>query len=161
MKKLSLLFLSLVTCLSSLLTGCVSATSKPVVAVPTAQSIAQFVTPMAQAAVPLVLEKNPSYAPAIDILADSIPVLLGSGNLTPEGITAALNTLNAKASLALSPDAIAFVANGLSIAISQYEATYGLKVSTATDPGVQIILAAFSTGLKNGVATWKTAHPSP
>lgn len=143
--------------------GCVSTTDTtpaPFVKQSTADFAAKLIQPIAQGAVPIVLNKNPGYASAVSIVADAIPVAFGSGALTPESISLAIATLNQKAALGLDPDVQALLANALSIAVSQYEQQYGLKVAISTDPGVQTILLAFATGLHAGVTVWKSAHPA-
>lgn len=144
----------------ALLAGCVSSTApKEIVPVSTAQSVAQIVEPLTQGVVPLVLEKNPSYAPAVSILADAIPAAFSAGNLSAESISAAIGAINAKGGLSLTPEVQTLIANALSIAVVQYEQKAGFTVASATDPGVQLILNSFATGLHNGVATWKASHP--
>ncbi len=142
-----------------LLSACVSSTA-PVEIVPptTAQTIANIVGPIAQGVTPLVLDKNPTLTPAFAILADAIPAAFATEDLSPESIGAAIHLLNSKGSLGLTPEIETLVSNALSIAITQYQQQYGVKVALATDPGVQLILTSFSTGLHNGVVAWQTAH---
>lgn len=139
--------------------GCVSGTAPTaIVPVTAAQSIANIVEPLAQGAVPLVLGKNPGYAGAIGVVADAIPAAFSAGNLSPEAIGAAIGVINTRAKLGLTDDVQALIANALSIAVTQYQQQAGLKVAAVTDPGVQIILTSFATGLHNGVTSWQVAH---
>jgi hypothetical protein len=124
------------------------------------KTVADIVSPLAQGAVPLVLAKNPDYAPVVGILADAIPVALAVGDLTPENIGGAIALLNTKADLKLSPDVQALIANALSLAVVEYQQYYGVKVVNATNPDVQKILLNFSLGLKNGLAVYKQTHPA-
>lgn len=138
------------------LAGCVSTT--PVVKMDYAQFAASIIQPLAQGGVPLVLNKNPDYAPALLLLSESLPAVLGSGDLTPAGIAGSIQLANAKASLGLSPDAQALLANLISIGIGQYQAHYGTTVVAATDPGVLLLIQSFCTGLHDGVTGWQVTH---
>lgn len=152
------LFLGLV-CLIPVFSGCVSGTApKAIVPLSTAQTVANIVEPIAQGAVPLVLDKNPGYAAAVSVVADAIPAAFSAGNLSPEAISSAIALIDAKAGLGLTPDVQALIANALSIAVTQYQQQSGLKVAAVTDPGVQLILTSFATGLHNGVTTWQASH---
>lgn len=145
--------------LSLIVSGCVSGSApKAIVPVSTAQTIANIVEPIAQGAVPLVLDKNPGYAAAVSVVADAIPAAFSAGNLSPEAISSALALINEKSGLGLTPDVQALIANALSIAVTQYQQQSGLKVAAVTDPGVQLILTSFATGLHNGVTTWQGSH---
>lgn len=158
MKKL-LLVLSAIALLY--VGACVSSTApKSIVPVSTAQSIAQIVEPITQGVVPLILNKNPDYAPAVTIVANAIPAAFSAGNLTAENITRAIALINDRARLNLSADVQTLIANALSIAVTQYQQKAGLNVAAATDPGIQLILTSFATGLSNGVAAWSGAHTS-
>lgn len=157
------LILTLAALCAFLLSGCVSPSSNgsapaPIIKQSTADFAASLIQPIAQGAVPLVLNKNPGYAGAVSIVADAIPVILGSGALTPDSISAAIAALDRKASLGFDPDIQALLANALSIAVSQYQQQFGVKVAVSTDPGVQTILLAFSAGLRDGVTVWKASH---
>lgn len=139
--------------------ACVSSTApKAIVPVSTAESIAAIVEPITQGVVPLILNKNPDYAPAVSIVATAIPAAFAAGNLTAENITRAIALINDRARLNLSPDVQTLIANALSIAVTQYQQKAGLSVAAATDPGIQLILTAFATGLSNGVTTWSATH---
>ncbi len=141
--------------------GCVSSTAPTaIVSVPTAQTIANIVEPIAQGAVPLVLDKNPAYAPAVAVVADAIPAAFSAGNLSADGISSAIHLINIKAALGFTPDVETLIANALSIAVTQYQQQTGIKVAAATDPGIQLILQSFATGLHNGVTTWQAASSS-
>lgn len=158
------LILILAALCAFLVSGCVSPSTNgsapaPVIKQSTADFAASLIQPIAQSAVPLVLNKNPGYAGAVAIVADSIPVILGNGTLTPDSIATAISALDRKAALGLDPDIQALLANALSIALSQYQQQFGVKVAVSTDPGVQTILLAFSAGLRDGLTVWKTSHP--
>lgn len=124
----------------------------------TAKTVAAIVEPITQGAVPLVLNKNPSYAPALAVLADAIPAAFASGNLDATSIAGTISLLNDRAKLGLNGDAQALIATALTIGVQQYEQQFGVKVAAATDPNVQLILTSFAQGLHDGVATWQTAH---
>jgi len=156
--------LSLAALCALLLSACVSPSTNgtaptPVVKQSTADFAASLIQPIAQGAVPLVLNRNPGYAGAVAIVADAIPVILGSGTLTPDSIAAAISALDRKAALGLEPDIQALLANALAIAVSQYQQQFGVKVAVSTDPGVQTILLSFSAGLRDGLTVWKASHP--
>jgi hypothetical protein len=139
--------------------ACVSPSApKAIVPLEKAQFAASIIQPLAQGGVPLVLNKNPQYAPALLLLSEAIPATFAASDLTPSGIAGSLALLNDRAKLGLNADAQAVVANLISIAVQQYAAHYGTNVAAATDPGIALILSAFSKGLHDGVAGWQTSH---
>lgn len=153
--KTPALLLAMICAIAPAFLGCAS---NPLVPVSTAQTAANIVEPITQGIVPLVLDKNPGLAPALSFVADAIPASFSAGNLTAEQIGTAVHLINVRGALGLSASVETLIANGLSIAVTQYQQQAGLKVAAATDPGIQIILNSFSTGLHNGVVTWQAAH---
>ena len=119
--------------------------------------IAPFVTSLAQTAVPLVLNKNPAYAPVIASVAAAIPAAFGTGNLDAVSISQAIAIIGGKSGL--SSDAQTAISAVLLDAATWYQSTYGVKVASATDPNVQVLLNAFAVGLANGVTLWEKAQP--
>jgi len=138
------------------LTGCVSTPNTPTANV---KSIAPFVTQAAQTAVPLVLAKNPSYAPVISSVATAIPAAFAAGNLDANSISNTIVLIGNKNHM--SADAEAILATALLDAVTWYEDTYGVKVAATTDANVEILLNAFALGLQNGVTTWQNSQPKP
>jgi len=154
MKKLILpLFLALS------LSGCVStpAGSPAPTASANVKNIAPFVTSLAQTAVPLVLNKNPKYAPIVSDVAAAIPAAFAAGNLDATSISDALSLIGGKAGL--NAEAQAAISTVLLDAVTWYQANYGVQVASATDPNVQVLLNAFASGLQNGVTLWKNSQP--
>ena len=148
MKKILLLILSLS------LVGCVTTPPKPTV---TAKNIAPFVTQLAQSGVPLVLAKNPQYAPIISAVGTAIPAAFATGNMDASSISGTIALIGNKNGL--NAEAQAAISAVLLDAITWYEATYGVQVASATDPNVVILLNAFASGLQNGVVIWQNAQP--
>ncbi len=138
-------------CLS--LVGCV-APGGSLVPVTTAQTAADIVTPLIQGAVPIILNKNPAYAPAIAVVADSLVTVFASGNLSPTSIGAAIKLLNTKANLGLDVEVQTLLASVIASSVQVYKQRMGTQVVTATDPGIQILIQGLATGLRNGVDTW-------
>ena len=124
----------------------------------TAQTISAIVQPVVTGAVPLVLNKNPGYAPVLLVIGDSIPAAFSTGTLTPESIAGSLALLTVKAKLSLDADAQALIATALSICVQQYQLQYGVQVANATDPNVVLILNSFAQGLRDGVTIWQKSH---
>ncbi len=140
--------------------GCTSTPTGTVTKAPSpAEFAAAVIEPLATGTVPIVLAKNPQLAGAIEGVANLIPVVLGGAQLTPEGITAALTSLNAQGALGMTPEVVTLLATTLSVALLEYQRAYGVTVALNTDPNVQLIANAFANGLRNGVAVWRAAHP--
>jgi hypothetical protein len=123
-----------------------------------AQVTASIAQPLAQGATPLVLNKNPDYAPALLLFADAIPLAFAVGDLTPESISQSIALLDTKANLQLDADVQSLISTALAIAIQQYQQRAGTTVSNATDPNVKLILSAFAKGIHDGVTAWNTSH---
>ena len=140
-----------------LLNGCVNV---PVGTTPTVaanvKNIAPFVTQLAQSGVPLVLNKNPKYAPVINAVATAIPAAFAAGDLDATSISNTIALIGQKNGL--SSEACATISATLLDGVTWYQATYGLNVATATDPNVIILLNAFSSGLSNGVILWQNSQ---
>ena len=147
-------------CLLSLLllSGCVGV---PVGTTPTVaanvKNIAPFVTQLAQSGVPLVLNKNPKYAPVISSIATAIPAAFVAGNLDSDSISLTIALIGQKNGL--SSDSEAVISAVLLDAVTWYQATYGVQVANATDPNVVVLLNAFASGLQNGVTLWSNSQP--
>jgi len=149
MKKL---ILPLLLALS--VSGCVSTPNAPTANV---KSIAPFVTQVAQTAVPLVLIKNPSYAPVISSVATAIPAAFAVGNLDANSISTTIVLIGNKNHMSAETESI--LATALLDAVTWYEQTYGVKIASTTDANVEILLNAFALGLQNGVTTWQNSQP--
>lgn len=149
MKKL---ILPLLLALS--VSGCVTTPNAPTANV---KNIAPFVTTVAQSAVPLVLAKNPSYAPVISSVATAIPAAFAAGNLDANSISSTIVLIGNKNHM--SPETESVISTALLNAVTWYEATYGVKVASTTDANVEIILNAFALGLQNGVTLWQNSQP--
>ena len=121
------------------------------------KQIAPFVTQLAQSGVPLVLNKNPKYAPVINAVATAIPAAFAAGDLDATSISNTIALIGQKNGL--SSEACATISAALLDGVTWYQATYGLNVATATDPNVIILLNAFSSGLSNGVILWQNSQP--
>jgi len=156
MKHLPLLLLPLL-----LLSGCVTlpANSPPPAVKPTVAQIAPFVTQLAQTGVPLILNKNPKYAPIISSVATAIPAAFAAGNLDATSISATIAIIGQKNGLTSEEDGI--ISAALLDAVTWYQATYSAGVVNATDPNVKTLLLAFATGLNNGVITWSNSQLKP
>jgi hypothetical protein len=136
--------------------GCVSNPGQST-ATANVKQIAPFVTSLAQTAVPLVLNKNPQYAPIISIVATAIPTAFGTGNLDATSISQALGLIGGKAGL--NSEAQAAISVILLDAVTWYQTNYSTTTASATDPNVQVLLNAFASGLQNGVILWKNSQP--
>jgi hypothetical protein len=121
------------------------------------KQIAPFVTQLAQSGVPLVLNKNPKYAPIIKAVATAIPAAFAAGDLDATSISNTIALIGQKNGL--SSEACATISAALLDGVTWYQTTYGLSVATATDPNVIILLNAFSSGLSNGVILWQNSQP--
>lgn len=119
---------------------------------------AKIIRPLAQGGSAFFLNKNPSYAPALGLLADALPAALGAGDLSPTGIAATISVLNERKNLGISEDAQALIATLLSTGIGEYQQEYGAEVASLTDPGVALMLQAFAQGLHDGVSGWEASH---
>jgi len=148
MKKL---ILPLLLALS--VSGCVSTPNTPTANV---KAISPYITQAAQTAVPLVLAKNPTYAPVISSVATAIPAAFAAGNLDADSISKTIQIIGAKYNL--SPDTASIIATALLDGVTWYQQTYGVKVASTTDANVEILLNAFALGLQNGVTTWQNSH---
>jgi len=151
MKRL-LLLLPLLT-----LSGCVSfpVGTKPTVS-NQVKNVAPFVTQLAQTAVPLILNKNKSYAPVISVVATAIPAAFSTGNLDANSISATVALIGK--SNGLSSEVESAISVALLDAVTYYQSSYGTQVASATDPNVIALLQAFSIGLQNGVTTWQNSQ---
>jgi len=139
--------------------GCVStpAGSPAPVASANVKNIAPFVTQLAQSGIPLVLNKNPKYAPVISAFASAVPAAFATGSLDATSISNTVALIGEKNGL--SSEACATISAALLDAVTWYQATYGVQVANATDPNVVILLNAFSSGLTNGVTLWANTQP--
>lgn len=142
-----------------LVTGCVStpAGSPAPVASADVAKISPFITSLAQTAVPLVLNKHKEYAPVVASVAAAIPAAFTAGNLDAMSISEAVALIGSKAGLDSETESVisAVLLNG----VTWYQQTYGQQVALATDPNVKALLAAFATGLSNGVTLWENSQP--
>ena len=154
MKKLILPLLLVLS-----LTGCVTtpAGSPAPVASANVKNIAPFVTQLAQSGIPLVLNKNPKYAPVISAFASAVPAAFATGSLDATSISNTVALIGEKNGL--NSEACAAISAVLLDAVTWYQATYGVQLANATDPNVVILLNAFSSGLTNGVTLWTNTQP--
>ena len=148
-------------CLSLSLCGCVSTQSgtAPATAAADVAKIAPFVTQLVQSGVPLVLDKNPQYAPVVGAVATAVPAAFTSGTLDAKSISGTIAILGARYNL--TPEVQSAISMALLDAVTWYQSTYGAKVASATDPNVQTLLTAFAAGLNNGLTVWQNSQPKP
>jgi hypothetical protein len=139
--------------------GCVStpAGSPAPVASTSTKQIAPFVTQLAQSGVPLVLNKNPKYAPVVKVVATAIPAAFAAGNLDATSISNTIALIGQKNGL--SSEACAAISAALLDGVTWYQATYGVSVANAADPNVVVLLNSFASGLNNGVILWENSQP--
>lgn len=154
MKKL---ILPLLLALS--VSGCITtpAGSPAPVASANVNAIAPFITQLAQSGVPLVLNKNPKYAPVVSAVASAIPAAFATGTLDATSISNTITLIGEKNGL--SSEACSMLSAGLLDGVTWYQANYGAKTASATDPNVVVLLNAFASGLQNGVTLWQNSQP--
>jgi len=159
--KLCLSFLCLIT-LAFCLPGCVSSSSPSTSSdqqstapdkIDRTAFIASAIQPICKNVVLPVLAKNPRYEAALLALADGADAALQQTELTPEAIHAFVDALGRR--FDLSEDAKLYIASGIDDLVKFYQQTYGAQVASTTDPRVKAILAAFSRGIRDGVAFYR------
>lgn len=137
--------------LALLFAGCVSQV-KP----NTADTVSAVIRPVAKNAVNLVLAKNPRYADALLALAAASDAATLGGELTPATIKAFVDGLALKYDLDRETKLI--IVSAIDDVVHAYQDIYGQAVVNATDPNVKKYLAAFSRGVREGVAFWRTIN---
>lgn len=107
-------------------------------------------------AVAPVLAKNPQYAPAVQMLADTLGTLSGDTVITPQLIAEWASATGAR--LHLSPSDTAWLAWFAGGAWSVYATSTGQQSATLSDPRVQRWVAAFRRGILAGLSAYNAGR---
>lgn len=118
-----------------------------------AQIVGGTVNDAVATGIPAILDKNPAYAPVIEVVGQAIPTVFGGSDLSPEGIDASATSLGAKYGLSVA--AQQFVARTVKRAVKDYGLLSGVTLVSATDPNFKIILVELGQGMVQGVADWR------
>ena len=148
--KITLLPVAFVAILASIIIGCTTAPSTTTVSAKVTQICNQVPSDVQLVLVP-VLQKNPSYAPLVLIVGNTLPGLLQNGSIDAAGVAAALQKIPGLT--AAQRQDLVYIQVGLPAALQLYEAISGKTVALYTDPNVSAIVSAFCQGLVSAAKT--------
>jgi hypothetical protein len=149
--KTPVIFLGLIL----LLSGCTTTGFKP----EQAQLVAAITQPVTQTLVLPLLQRHPEYEPALLAMAAGIDVVFAQGQVDATMLRGYVEALSVKFKLA-EADKLA-IALGISNLYNFYVATYQKPVMDAADPNVKAIVAAFKTGVVDGIKFYHAYNAAP